>query len=122
MNKKQKNGLAYYWLPSCLLFAFVICFVPPTNIFSDIIAIGCFIMVAVVWPILWLKSGKIPHYKIRGPWDNDEQIWLYWSNENGWVDFDSAQVFSDKEVINMPIETTAKSYIDSHGKIVFNNF
>ena len=43
---------------------------------------------------------------------------LYWSNEDGWVDLQSATMFtiSEAEVLNPPVETVAIDLIEVDGK------
>lgn len=44
-------------------------------------------------------------FKIVGDFDEDDQDFVYWSNDFGWVDFDSATTFDAEELyhIHMPI-------------------
>lgn len=46
-------------------------------------------------------------FKIQGEYDPDDETYLYWSNQDGWVDFDSATTFDISELhrINMPMGT-----------------
>ena len=55
--------------------------------------------------------------KIQGPTDDGEI--LYWSNEDGWVDFESTSVFSlcFDEIVNLPEGATALAILDTTGKI-----
>lgn len=58
-------------------------------------------------------------FKIKGPYDQNDKIFLYWSNEDGWVSFDSATIFYEHELecIRLPMETTYLAYLNGKGKI-----
>ena len=52
-------------------------------------------------------------FKIQGEFDGDDQDFLYWSNDLGWVDFESATVFNADEInYNMPMGTKGIAILD----------
>lgn len=57
-------------------------------------------------------------FKIQGPYSEDDQAYLYWSNDIGWVDFDSATIFNKNELNqNYPMESTRIVLLGKHGEI-----
>ena len=58
-------------------------------------------------------------FKIEGPYSEDDLETLYWSNDLGWVDFDSATTFSIAELHGsyLPIEFTAFTLLEIDGSI-----
>lgn len=58
-------------------------------------------------------------YKIKGPMSDDDRF-LYWSNEDGWVDIFSATRFTKEEIdsISLPCETVGIIAINKNGIIV----
>ncbi len=54
-----------------------------------------------------MKTNKTnKNFKIQGEFSEDDNCFLYWSNDDGWVDFKSATIFNANEKINLPIGTT----------------
>lgn len=53
-------------------------------------------------------------FKIQGYFDIDDQDFLYWSDEDGWVDFDSADTYNADELYGMylPLETKGIAILD----------
>lgn len=45
------------------------------------------------------------NFKIEGDNDTSTGEILYWSNDDGWVDFDSATIFHTNELINIHFPT-----------------
>ena len=62
---------------------------------------------------------------IRGHKYELDDKYLYWSNKDGWVDFDTATVFKKNELkkINFPIGATAITwveFVELHNDKLFN--
>ena len=62
-------------------------------------------------------------FKIQGPYSEDDNAFLYWSNKNGWSDFNSTTLFDHQElrVINFPMEATHIVWVDKNDEIVKTN-
>lgn len=62
-------------------------------------------------------------FKIQGPYDNDNDQFLYWSNENGWGSFEEATIFKYEEMhlIRPPMEATHVVWIDNRGEMESTN-
>lgn len=62
--------------------------------------------------------NRTNYFKFQGPYLHHEG-YLYWSNTDGWVDFDSATLFELKEfgVINAPMEATHVVWVSANGDI-----
>lgn len=58
--------------------------------------------------------------KIQGQRDELDGVHLYWSNQDGWVDFESATAFdlSELDSIFMPNEATGIALLDGDGEVV----
>lgn len=56
-------------------------------------------------------------FKIQGPFSQDDQQYLFWSNQDGWVDFHSATTFNYEEHINLPMETQFIAILDKDGTV-----
>lgn len=59
-------------------------------------------------------------FKVQGPYSTDDAAFLYWSNTEGWVNFNSATVFFSSELLtlNYPMEATHIAWLDQNGEIV----
>jgi hypothetical protein len=66
-----------------------------------------------------MDTKDMTQFKIQGPWEDDDDAFLYWSNDLGWVDAYSATTFSTYELLSMnnPIGTTGIALLDD-GKLV----
>jgi hypothetical protein len=58
-------------------------------------------------------------FVIQGEYDENVEDDSFWSNEDGWVDFESATIFSKDELnsINLPIGTVCISYLNKENHI-----
>ena len=61
-----------------------------------------------------IDLGYTDCFIIKGQWSINDQDYLYWSNENGWVDKHSSTVFNSWElnVTSLPLESTGIALID----------
>jgi hypothetical protein len=59
-------------------------------------------------------------FVIQGEYDDNVEDDSFWSNEDGWVDFDSATIFSKEELdrINLPMGTVCISYLNIDNRII----
>lgn len=51
-------------------------------------------------------------YVIQGPPFDDEDS-CYWSNEEGWVEFDDATIFMPDDIQYLPLESIGLFFLDS---------
>jgi len=60
---------------------------------------------------------KKTKFKIQGKYDEIKKIDLFWSNKQGWVDFESATAFDESEIphINFPLGTIFVSWLNQSG-------
>ena len=56
-------------------------------------------------------------FKIQGPFSHDDDTQLYWSNKDGWVDFQSATTFTENQRINLPMDTELVAWLKMDGTI-----
>lgn len=56
-------------------------------------------------------------FVIQGDYIEENEDDVFWSNEDGWVDFDSATIFKNSE-LNMPIGAKFIAYLNKEKKII----
>ena len=66
-----------------------------------------------------IELGYDETFFIKGEWDIENQNFSYWSNQDGWVDMNSATIFNSWELnqINFPIGSTGIALIDDHKEL-----
>jgi len=66
-----------------------------------------------------IELGYDETFFIKGGWDIENQNFSYWSNQDGWVDMNSATIFNSWELnqINFPIGSTGIALIDDHKEL-----
>lgn len=55
-----------------------------------------------------MPGDEVNYWRIRSEMDDEGEVY-YWSNDDGWVDYESATLFSDdeKETLRPPIGAAA---------------